>query len=288
MSAEQKVSRHGAAGVEQRLTTTRFFRRPEDARVYDGTVRMLVEHYDLVHDTIAHVLSAIVGAHMNAPLRILDVGCGTGEEALRIAERIPGAAITALDMSREMLGVFETKLQSPERAERASRIRLVHADIDDPSLTAERLCAVTDYCGAYDAIVTAFAFHHFDVEALQRLYAKFHRALRPGGIFINADVFDFRWRELSTEALNVGIAFIRRELLAARNLDAVRSLGADPTEVCDAWVEHMAVDNVPVPIEDGKAGVTNGHRALLAASGFGAIECVFRYWQTAIVCARRL
>jgi SAM-dependent methyltransferase len=69
---------------------------------------------------VAAQLAAIVGH--TRPLRVLDVGCGQGTQALLLARS--GHDVTGLDVSAELLGHFEQALDG-EPAEVRARVRLV-------------------------------------------------------------------------------------------------------------------------------------------------------------------
>src|SRR5437588_12252451 len=45
-------------------------------------------------------------------MRILDLGCGDGEVAGLLLERLPGSHVTGLDMSRPMLDAAEARLRA--------------------------------------------------------------------------------------------------------------------------------------------------------------------------------
>ncbi len=46
------------------------------------------------------------------PLQILEVGCGTGTNTLKLLKRFPNAHITALDLSPDMLAIARKKLRA--------------------------------------------------------------------------------------------------------------------------------------------------------------------------------
>jgi SAM-dependent methyltransferase len=69
---------------------------------------------------VAAQLAVIVGH--TRPLRVLDVGCGQGTQALLLARN--GHDVTGLDVSAELLGHFEQALAG-EPAEVQARVRLV-------------------------------------------------------------------------------------------------------------------------------------------------------------------
>jgi S-adenosylmethionine-dependent methyltransferase len=67
-------------------------------------------------------------AHLAGPsLRILDVGCGQGTQALRLARR--GHHVTGLDSSARLLGRLEDALAA-EAPEVRGRLRLVHGEAE--------------------------------------------------------------------------------------------------------------------------------------------------------------
>lgn len=94
-----------------------------------------------------------------APARVLDVGCGAGDLAARLA-RVAGR-VDALDVSGPMIELARTAVPG--------NVTCLHADVLTHPLPA----------GAYDAIVSLTALHHLPLaDVLPRLAA----ALRPGGV----------------------------------------------------------------------------------------------------------
>lgn len=106
-----------------------------------------------------------------APSQIVDLGSGTGADAIALAQRFPAAAVHALDVSPELLERVRTATVAAGVADRVERHR---ADLDG-DWTANVPSGV-------DLVWSALALHHVgDPEAvLQKVYA----ALRPGGVFV--------------------------------------------------------------------------------------------------------
>ena len=99
---------------------------------------------------------------------ILELGIGTGETARRVLPRHPGAQLTAIDSSAEML----------ERAREAAPggdLRL--ARLEDPLPR-----------GPFDLVVSALAVHHLDGAGKQDLFRRIADVLSPDGRFVLADV----------------------------------------------------------------------------------------------------
>jgi trans-aconitate methyltransferase len=91
--------------------------------------------------------------------RVLDVGCGIGGFASRLAQR--SDQVDAVDRSEPMIA--EAKRRTP------SNVNCVQADVLIDTLPATN----------YDAIVSITALHHMPLEAALPLLAD---ALRPGGV----------------------------------------------------------------------------------------------------------
>ncbi|MDQ3760143.1 MAG: methyltransferase domain-containing protein [Actinomycetota bacterium] len=73
-------------------------------------------------EVVAAQLAEFVDHQSGSPLQVLDVGCGQGTQALRLARA--GHEVTGLDLSEQLLGYFEASLAT-EAPEIRARIRLV-------------------------------------------------------------------------------------------------------------------------------------------------------------------
>jgi tRNA (cmo5U34)-methyltransferase len=99
---------------------------------------------------------------------ILELGIGTGETTRRVLERHPGAGLTAIDASPEMLE--RARAAYPESDLRLSRL-------EDP-LPA----------GPFDLVFSALAVHHLDGAGKRDLFRRVAEVVAPGGSFVLADV----------------------------------------------------------------------------------------------------
>jgi tRNA (cmo5U34)-methyltransferase len=100
--------------------------------------------------------------------RVLELGTGTGETALRVQALHPDAGWVGLDSSEAMLA--------------RARERLPDADL--------RLQRLEDELppGPFDLVVSALAVHHLDGAGKRDLFGRVVRVLRPGGGFVLGDV----------------------------------------------------------------------------------------------------
>jgi len=103
--------------------------------------------------------------------RILDVGCGTGLLTVEIARRIQRGEVIGVDASRPMIDVARRK-----RGTDVCRFELA---------VGEDLPYEND---SFDAVTSAFFFHHVGWEVKVRCAREILRVLRPGGRVIIADI----------------------------------------------------------------------------------------------------
>lgn len=132
------------------------------ARIYDST------RWSFLFGRTA-ILADV--AAIAKPVRILEVGCGTGKNLLSLGKKFPNAAITGLDLSAPMLVVARRKT-----AVFGSRVALLHQAYDAP---------LGDLTG-YDLVLFSYALTMFNPgyeAAIQAAAAD----LAPGGLIAVVD-----------------------------------------------------------------------------------------------------
>lgn len=102
--------------------------------------------------------------------RLLDLGCGTGLELDCIFRRLPDLEVTGVDLAGGMLDLLRRK-------HRDKALTLVQADY----------FAWEPESGPFDAVVAFETLHHVSAAQKATLFAKIHRWLRPGGVFLECD-----------------------------------------------------------------------------------------------------
>jgi len=106
-------------------------------------------------------------------VRVLDVGCGTGDLARRAAHRFPRARVTATDFTAAMLRRARVRQgRTPEGPRldlaRATALRLPFAD------------------GTFDLVTNAFVARN--LRDLGAAFREFRRVLRPGGVLLTLEI----------------------------------------------------------------------------------------------------
>jgi ubiquinone/menaquinone biosynthesis C-methylase UbiE len=98
---------------------------------------------------------------------VLDVGCGTGDLALVLAERVgPGGTVSGIDASPEMI------------ARARQKARRQGASIDFRNEPVQAL-SFPDH--VFDRVVSSLAFHHFPADIKPQALANIARVLKAGG-----------------------------------------------------------------------------------------------------------
>lgn len=115
-------------------------------------------------------LSLSAAALSTQPQHIVDLGSGTGADAIALAKRFPEARVHALDVSAELLGRVEN---AAAHAGLAERVELHEAD-----LNSDWTAAIPE---EVDLVWAALAMHHLKDSA--QVLSQVFKKLRPGGVF---------------------------------------------------------------------------------------------------------
>ena len=132
---------------------------------------------------------------------VLDLGAGSGLLTLLVRARFPEAHIHAMDFSESMLAIARRRLAGD------AGLTLHQADYSSESWPGE-LCA----------IVSSLSIHHLEDGTKRTVFHKANAALKPGGIFINADQVAGPTPELDRRYKALWLA-------------QVRELGATPEQI---------------------------------------------------------
>jgi tRNA (cmo5U34)-methyltransferase len=134
---------------------------------YDALIRKLVPAYDAMRAVQLDLLALSVRAEGGL---VLDLGGGTGALAADIAERFPNVTVEIWDTDPDMLSTARERC-----SQFGERVRYVERSFTHPLTPC-------------DAVAASIALHHVkDLGVKAGIYREIFAALRPGGIFINAD-----------------------------------------------------------------------------------------------------
>lgn len=213
-----------------------------EARDYDDLVLRIIAGYQEQHQVIAGILK---DRHTSHPIaKALDLGCGTGALSLIILDLLPEVELTAMDFSAKMLAACDEKI-----SQQGKTASMAEADI-----------ATADLGFGFDAIVSGLAIHHLDDKDKALLYQRIATALKPGGIFINRDVFSGETaQETASNALDW------RRFMRSNGEDDLywfnRSLDEDkPAKLSDQqeWLRRAGLSEVKVYWQKYQVAVFGG------------------------------
>lgn len=209
---------------------------------YDRLRRQLIPCFDDYYGMVARLMP--FDAH--AAAEVLDLGAGTGLLTALLRELFPSARFTLIDISDGMLARARERFAGQD-------VRFIAGDYSREAIP-----------GQFDAIVSALSIHHLTDEDKAGLFRRILGALKPGGVFVNADEVlgptpatdKFYWDEWVRE---------------------ITARGIDPAEV-KAAQDRMHHD---------KPATLDAHLGWLREVGFTNVDCHYKYLSYAVFGGRK-
>ncbi|MGV2828142.1 class I SAM-dependent methyltransferase [Myxosarcina sp. GI1(2024)] len=115
---------------------------------------------------------AVIEAVRGKPVRILDLGCGTGSTTLMLKRAFPEAEVIGLDLSPHMLVMAEYKAK-----EAGLDIQWLHGNAEATDFQNE----------SFDLVTASLLFHETPPTVAQNILWEGFRLLKPGGEVIILD-----------------------------------------------------------------------------------------------------
>lgn len=212
------------------------------AQSYDAVRRNLVPCFDSFYTSALDIIGDWRSGRALAPMEVLDLGAGTGLFSAMVMGRLPQARFHLIDVSDAMLA------EARRRFAAAANVSFEVRDYTEGSLG-----------GPWDLVISALSIHHLEDRAKRSVLKQIFTALRPGGLFVNADqvqgptpAAEARYRRLWHE-----------QVLAS---------GVDRREY-ERAVERMRYDrSAPLDV----------HLRWMRSSGFVEVDCAFKQWRFAV------
>ena len=124
------------------------------------------------------VVARSAAAHVRLNGKILDIGCGAGNFALRVLNQVSPLDCVLVDLSQPMLDRARERVA----AATSGRVETIQSDMRDLSLPAAN----------FDVILAGQVLHHLREDAQwMAMFANFHKWLRPGGVLFVADLIAY-------------------------------------------------------------------------------------------------
>ena len=180
-------------------------------------------------------------------MSIAELGAGSGLFSIMLRAAFPEAHLTLIDFSEKMLELAKERLGDD------SRVTFTLTDYTIDPLP--RNC---------DAIVSSLSIHHLEDERKRTLLRSILEALKPGGLFVNADHIAGPNAELE-------------EVYQLRWLADVRALGATEQQISDSLYRQQEDRRSPVAAQ----------LAWMREAGFADVDCWYKYSSFAVMCGVR-
>ena len=213
------------------------------AQGYDAVRRNLMPCFDGFYASALDAIADWAGARASAALDVLDLSAGTGLFSAMVLGRLPEARIHLIDVSDAMLAQARQRF-----AAAGARVSFEVSDYTQESLG-----------GPWDLVISALSIHHLDDGAKRALFARVFEALRPAGLFVNAEqvlgptpAAEARYRRLWDEQ--------------------VLGSGVDRAEY-ERAVERMRHD---------RCATLADQLEWMRAAGFAEVDCAFKQWRFAV------
>jgi len=139
--------------------------------------RAIVDHDWMSHAAIAATIRGRLLGERRMPFRVLDLGCGDADPAIRALEGTAVVAYTGVDAAPAALGEARRRLAAASFS----------ADLVAADAIAE-VAARADRGSTTDVVLAGYLVHHFTPDLKRRFFTDCRRVLAPGGEFYFNDI----------------------------------------------------------------------------------------------------
>jgi SAM-dependent methyltransferase len=192
----------------------------------------------------------------DATVTILDVGAGYGPVSKFILEQYAKATCITQDGSEPMLQRGRHIM-----ADYGARFTPYHSDLFDKNWLPQQF-------GPFDAAVSASCLHNLrDFKRISEIYGDIRAHLKPGGVFLNLDLFNAPTPALQQHYGRV--AAVRRQREGASRADLNAMLQRERQTPA-----HASTQAFPANLDQ--------HLAALRSAGFTEVDCFWKDLQRAL------
>ncbi|MEH2230221.1 MAG: methyltransferase domain-containing protein [Nostoc sp.] len=195
---------------------------------YDNLRRVLIPCFDDFYKTAVE----IIPGDCTAPLKVLDLGAGTGLYSGMVQSVFPNAEFTLLDLAPEMLEKAKLRFSQMGKSPKILIGDYIETDLGD----------------SYNLIISALSIHHLSDVDKELLYQRIYDVLNPGGIFVNADQVLGKTPDLEQLYRQHWLDSVRTKNISEEDLKAAQKrMEYDRMATLDiqlSWLEAAGFQNV--------------------------------------------
>lgn len=207
----------------------------EEAKVFDGLIKTLIPFYE---DMVESLILALP-FHRKENIKVLDLGCGTGNISKKVKEGFPNAQITCVDLAENMIQVAKSKLAP------YSDVEFIISDFRD-----------LDFKKEYNAVVSSLALHHLQPKEQKSFYRVIMRFLKEGGVFYNAENILGSSLHLNQVYMDKWVEF----MLESHTKKEIETI----------WLPKHREEDFPSPLRN--------HIQWMEEAGFQEVDIVWKYY----------
>lgn len=189
-------------------------------------------------------------------IKILELGCGTGETTKEVALVNASAQMILIDNSNSMIDQAKVILKD------LPHIKFIQADILEYLTNCD--------ASSFDVVLSAYTIHNFTQDYRAKVIEQIHRVLKKEGIFLNTDII-YSLDEAESE---------KQFEWLANHLEKYIEMGRP--DLKSKWLTHITEDRNPNRIQ-----IEQKYIALLKSHGFNKVERIFRIHSDAIILAKK-
>jgi ubiquinone/menaquinone biosynthesis C-methylase UbiE len=180
-------------------------------------------HFDALQHWVGRLCAQHCAGRPNTLMTALDIGCGDGLTSESILRAAPTLTVTAIDPEPKMITQALVNLREFIQA---GRCQVVQTD------ALSYLRGVQN--GTFDVVASALTLHNLQAGHRYEVLRHIWPALKPGGLFVNADKYAPQDDQARFEALGVALK---------RFFDALLPLAK--YSLLQDWVLHNVADQAP-------------------------------------------
>lgn len=211
---------------------------------YDNLRRVLIPCFDDFYKTAVE----IIPGDRTAPIKVLDLGAGTGLYSGMVQSVFPNAEFTLLDLAPEMLEKAKVRFSKMGKSPKILIGDYIETDLGD----------------SYNLIISALSIHHLSDVDKELLYQRIYDVLNPGGIFINADQVLGKTANLEQLYRQHWLDSVRTKNISEQDLKAAQKrMEYDRMATLDiqlSWLEAAGFQNVDCWYKNFSFAVFGGYR----------------------------
>ncbi len=204
-----------------------------------------------------------ISNNSNMQLKVLELGIGTGFFTVKFLEKFPLAHIVAIDGAQSMINIAKNRLDSPETSVEFKVIDF--RNLDQLSLKTSSL----------DIVFSSYALHHLTQQEKTAMMDTVYKLLKPGGWFINADLFVAKSQTIEErfQALRVqGIVKRAKKKRDPRFLDVHNTRN---------FLNQLEKNEGDKPL------AISSDMAILQTIGFQSVDIIWKEHREAVICGQK-